>query len=47
MGAAVGSVIGAYVPALWGAGMFSYSSIILSTIGGLGGIWLGFKLSRY
>ncbi len=41
----VGSTVGAYVPALWGAGLFSFSSIVLSTVGGLAGIYLGYKLS--
>lgn len=47
IGAGIGSTVGGFLPSLWGAGMLSFSSIILSTIGGLGGIWLGYKLSRY
>ncbi|MFA6897071.1 MAG: hypothetical protein WCQ96_02190 [Patescibacteria group bacterium] len=43
----IGSFIGGYLPSLWGAGMFSFSSIIFSTIGGLAGVWVGYKLSRY
>ncbi len=38
------SMIGAYVPAIWGSGMFSFSSVIFSAIGGFFGIWIGYKL---
>lgn len=46
IGVFVGSTIGSYIPTLWGAGFLSFSSVILSTIGGLIGIWGGFKLSQ-
>jgi len=42
----IGSGIGGYLPALWGASLFSYSSIIGSTIGGIAGVILGMKLGR-
>ena len=42
----VGSVLGSYLPTLWGAGVFSMWSILLGAIGGLVGIWVGYKLSR-
>jgi hypothetical protein len=42
---AIGSTIGSYVPTLWGAGFLSFSSVILSAVGGIIGIWIGFKLS--
>lgn len=42
----IGSTIGSFVPALWGAGALSFSGIIFSAIGGIAGIWLGFKLSN-
>lgn len=39
-GATVGGLIGAYIPALWGdTGLLSVWSIIMSTVGGLTGIW--------
>ncbi len=41
---AVGSAIGGYIPNLWGAGFLSFSSIILTAVGGIAGIWLGFRL---
>lgn len=44
--AIVGTYAGAYAPLLWGGDSFSMSSVIFSAIGGLGGIWLGYKVSR-
>ena len=46
IGTLVGSVIGGYIPALWGAGMFSFSSIIFGSLGAILGIFIGFKLSN-
>jgi len=46
LGMIVGSAIGSYLPVLWGAGLFSFSSVLLTAVGGILGIWLGFKLSR-
>jgi uncharacterized membrane protein YeaQ/YmgE (transglycosylase-associated protein family) len=43
---AVGSIIGGYVPSLWGAGMLSFSSIFTSGAGALVGLWLAFRLSK-
>ena len=43
LGATIGGLIGAYVPSLWGAGDFSGWSILFSTLGGLGGIWLAWR----
>ncbi|HLM83620.1 MAG TPA: hypothetical protein VK254_00190 [Candidatus Bathyarchaeia archaeon] len=42
----VGSIIGGYVPALWGGSVFSFSSIFTSALGAFAGIWLGFKVAR-
>lgn len=46
IGMFVGSAIGNYMPLLWGGGSFSFSSIILGSVGGLLGIWGGFKLGQ-
>jgi len=46
LGLFVGSTIGSFVPSLWGAGMFSFSSLIFGTLGGFAGIWLGYKMSE-
>ena len=42
----VGSSIGGFIPSLWGAGMFSFSSVIFGTIGGILGLYIGFKISN-
>jgi hypothetical protein len=45
LGAAVGSTAGGLAPGLWGASDFSGWAIFLSTVGGLFGIWVAYKLS--
>lgn len=45
-GAFVGSTIGGCVPMLWHASMFSMWAIVLSTVGGIAGIWVAWKLGR-
>lgn len=42
----IGSVVGGYIPALWGANMFSLSSLFLSALGGFLGIYIGYKLGE-
>jgi hypothetical protein len=44
IGATVGGTVGNYLPLLWGGSSFSFASIILGLIGGIVGIWTGFKL---
>jgi hypothetical protein len=44
LAAFIGSIIGAYIPALWGAGVLSFSSIVFSAIGGIAGIVIVWKL---
>jgi hypothetical protein len=46
VGIFVGSTLGGFIPELWGASFLSFESIIFSTIGGIAGIWAGFKLSQ-
>lgn len=46
IGMFVGGAIGGYVPVLFGADAFSFSSIIGNMLGGLAGIWAGFKLGQ-
>lgn len=46
IGVIVGSTIGGWIPTLWGTSFFSFSSIIGNTIGGLIGIYIGFKISQ-
>jgi uncharacterized membrane protein YeaQ/YmgE (transglycosylase-associated protein family) len=40
LGVLIGSTIGGFIPDLWGAGMFSYSSVLLSAVGAFAGLWL-------
>jgi len=42
----IGSIIGAYIPALWGAGLISISSVIFSTLGALVGFIIAWKWFR-
>jgi hypothetical protein len=45
LSAFVGMTVGGLVPALWGAGSFSLSSIFLSVVGGVAGVLLGARLA--
>jgi uncharacterized membrane protein YeaQ/YmgE (transglycosylase-associated protein family) len=45
LGVLVGSTIGGFIPALWGADLLSYSGLVLSTVGAFVGLWIGYKLS--
>jgi predicted MFS family arabinose efflux permease len=40
----IGSTIGGAIPELWGAEMLSFTSLLLSGIGGLVGLWIAFKI---
>lgn len=46
LGLFLGSIGGGFVPSLWGAGMFSISSIIFSALGGIAGIWVAYKIMQ-
>jgi hypothetical protein len=46
IGVIIGSTIGGYIPALFGASIFSLASVIGSTIGGLIGIYVGYQISK-
>jgi hypothetical protein len=45
LGVLVGSTIGGFFPALWGADLLSYSGLLFSTVGAFVGLWVGYKLS--
>ncbi len=46
IGVLVGSTLGGLIPYLWHASFLSFSSIIFSGLGGIAGIWAGWKLSQ-
>ena len=46
LGAIVGSTAGGFLPMLWHASAVSLASMGLSTVGGVAGIWFGYRLSR-
>jgi len=46
LGMVVGSTIGGYLPMLFGASAFSLISIFTSAIGGILGIFIGYKISQ-
>jgi hypothetical protein len=46
IGLTLGSIAGGYLPALWGGDLLSFSSVILSTAGGMLGIWLGYTFGE-
>ncbi len=43
---AIGSSVGGAIPMLWGDSFFSFSSVLLTAVGGIIGIWIAFKLSN-
>jgi len=45
IGGGIGSTAGGYLPSLWGTGIFSGWSILLSLVGGILGVWLAYKYS--
>ena len=40
----VGSALGSYLPLIWGGSWFSFTSVVLTAVGGILGIYLGFKI---
>ncbi len=46
-GMAIGSTLGGFIPLLWNSSVFSFSSIILTAVGGVAGIWGGMQLARF
>ena len=43
LAAFIGSIVGAYIPSLWGTDLFSFSSIVFSALGGIAGIVIVWK----
>lgn len=46
IGLFVGSTVGGMIPSLWGASFLSVSSVFLSGVGAIAGIYVGFKISQ-
>jgi hypothetical protein len=46
VGSFCGTVMGSYVPCLWGEDSFSLWGIVFSIIGGMIGILLGYQLAK-
>jgi hypothetical protein len=46
IGLSIGSTLGSYLPTIWGAGVFSFASLFGSALGGILGIWLGYKMGQ-
>jgi hypothetical protein len=44
IGLALGSFVGSFIPLIWGDSVFSAWSVIFSGLGGIAGIYFGFKL---
>ena len=44
LGVLIGATVGGFIPTLWGADLFSYSSILLSGLGALAGLWVGYRM---
>lgn len=45
-GYAIGSTIGGFIPSFWDTSIFSFSGLIFSTVGGMLGIYIGYKLAK-
>jgi len=46
IGSIVGSFVGGLIPGLWHASMFSMWGLVFSTIGGIVGIWAGWRIGQ-
>jgi len=46
IGAAIGSTLGGMIPGLWHASMLSLWGLVFSTLGGVAGIWVGWRVSQ-
>jgi hypothetical protein len=47
LGMFIGSTLGSYLPVLWGGSLFSFTSVIVGSVGGILGIWVGYKLAQH
>lgn len=47
IGMFLGTTIGSYIPILWGGSLLSITSILWSVIGGIVGILIAYRISKY
>lgn len=47
IGMTVGSIVGGYLPTLFGVDVFSFTSILTSGVGAILGIWVAYRLINY
>ncbi len=47
IGMTIGSIVGSCIPYLWGASALSLSSLVLGGVGAVGGVYVGYKISKY
>ena len=43
--AIMGTVVGGFVPALWGNNGIGLAGVLCAALGGIAGVWLGVRLS--
>ena len=46
LGVIVGSLIGGYIPSLFGASFLSIWGIVGSTVGAIGGLWIAYRVAN-
>lgn len=46
LGVTIGSIIGGYLPALWGGSLFSVAGVLTSSLGGAIGLVITYKLIK-
>lgn len=47
IGMIVGSLVGGYLPVLFGIDAFSFTAATTSAIGAIIGVWIGYKIGEY
>jgi hypothetical protein len=45
MGGTAGSILGSFIPSIWGAGQLSLWSLLFFMIGGFLGVWIAYRLA--
>ncbi len=46
IGGFFGSLIGSFVPSVWGDGQLSLASLVCFVIGGIAGVWLAYRVAH-